>query len=119
MLGCGVRCVCVHTWRLAGGAVNRLFVVITMSDGSKINMQSHESDAVRKAMAMLTEHFDNVALFINHVDTSGVTRSTEAVSGNFFAVKAQVAEWIDRDDIRLQEDVLNEMDGENWGDTES
>ena len=51
------------------------------------------SEALNEAMRVLTEHFDNVQLFVNsHED--GMTYASVMGTGNMFARVAQVEHWL-------------------------
>jgi len=52
---------------------------------------------INKAIGIITEHFENMALFINWVDDEGETQHCEILDGNTFALENHIDKWLDGD----------------------
>jgi hypothetical protein len=48
---------------------------------------------LQKAIGTITEHFPNMALFINWVDDDGETQHAHILQGNMFAIQNHVDKW--------------------------
>jgi chromosome condensin MukBEF MukE localization factor len=70
-------------------------------------MDDAEWDAVLKAKSILTEHFQNIGIFINWVCSEKETRFYHVVDGNAFAMENHIQKWAD-----------NEFDDPDVGDEE-
>jgi hypothetical protein len=46
-----------------------------------------------KAIGIITEHFQNLALFINWVDDEGETQHAHILQGNKFALQNHIDKW--------------------------
>jgi len=51
--------------------------------------------AIKKAVELITEHYDNIGLFINWVDDDGETQHCEVLHGNGFALENHIDKWVD------------------------
>lgn len=58
------------------------------------NLSDCERDAVHRAKLILTEHFDNVAIFANRTEEDGSTSRVELASGNWFALIYHLDNWL-------------------------
>lgn len=56
-----------------------------------------EWNNLQKAISIITEHFPNLAVFINWVDDEGETQHTHILQGNKFAIQNHVGKWVDGD----------------------
>jgi hypothetical protein len=54
-----------------------------------------EWEAIEKAKTILSEHFQNIALFMNWVADNGETKRGEILNGNTFALKHHIESWLD------------------------
>lgn len=59
------------------------------------NVTNEGWEAVNKAVALITEHYENMALFINWVDDAGETQHCEVLDGNGFALENHIDKWVD------------------------
>ena len=51
--------------------------------------------AINKAIELITEHYENVGLFMNWVDDEGETQHAEILHGNGFALENHIDKWVD------------------------
>jgi hypothetical protein len=56
-----------------------------------------EWNNLQKAIGIITEHFSNLAVFINWVDEDGETQHAHILQGNKFAIQNHVGKWVDGD----------------------
>jgi hypothetical protein len=56
-----------------------------------------EWSAIKKAKSLLTEHFENIGIFINWVSPDGETRYYHVLDGNKFAMENHITKWTDND----------------------
>jgi hypothetical protein len=54
-------------------------------------------DALTKAKAIITEHFPNIAIFVNWVNDEGETKHGEILEGNAFALRHHIEKYLDGD----------------------
>ena len=54
-------------------------------------------DALKNSMLVITEHFSNVAIFVNWVSDEGQTRHGEILEGNAFALRHHIEKYLDGD----------------------
>jgi hypothetical protein len=52
---------------------------------------------IKKSVSLLTEHFPNIAIFINWVSEDGETKHIEILQGNEFALELHIEKWRDGD----------------------
>ena len=68
------------------------------------NISNGEWKELKRALCIITEHFPNMALFINWVDEEGETQHAHILQGNKFAIQNHVNKWnegvfdVDEDD---------------------
>lgn len=60
-------------------------------------------DALNRAKSIITEHFPNVAIFVNWVCDEGQTRHGEILDGNAFALRHHIEKYLDGE--FLEEDL--------------
>lgn len=60
-------------------------------------MDQAEWSAINKAKQILTEHFQNVGIFINWVCPEGETRYYHIIVGNSFAMENHITKWSDNE----------------------
>jgi hypothetical protein len=68
-------------------------------------------EIVQKALDLLTEHFENSAVFVNYVE-NGQTIRGEIIQGNQFSLKYQVEKWIHGEFDEYDEEDDDDDDGE-------
>jgi hypothetical protein len=61
------------------------------------NVSDQEWDAIQRAQNILTEYFQNCAIFINWVAEDKQTKRIEILAGNGFALKHHINCWSDGD----------------------
>ena len=66
------------------------------------NFTPAEAALVDKAIAMLAEHFDTVQIFITKFDRDTTSAGTKG-SGNFYARRGQIRDWMIREDEIVRE----------------
>lgn len=59
------------------------------------NVSDSEWYAIQKAIQLATEHFQNIALFVNWVDEEGETKFCHILTGNTFALQNHIDKWVD------------------------
>jgi hypothetical protein len=64
-----------------------------MNHNKPDNIDNCEWNNLQKAIGIITEHFQNMALFINWVDDEGQTQHTHILQGNMFAIQNHVDKW--------------------------
>lgn len=72
--------------------------------------QSEDLDKVRKAVEVLSEHFDTVHVFVTRYE-GGEDYGTVNIQmgyGNWFARKGQVEQWLVKDDEDIRSEVRKE-----------
>ena len=57
------------------------------------NITEGEWIELKRAIAIVTEHFSNMALFINWVDEKGETQHSHILQGNKFALQNHIDKW--------------------------
>jgi hypothetical protein len=57
------------------------------------NITESEWIELKRAIAIVTEHFSNMALFINWVDDNGETQHSHILQGNKFALQNHIDKW--------------------------
>lgn len=57
------------------------------------NITDCEWNNLKRAIGIITEHFPNMALFINWVDDDGETQHAHILQGNKFAIQNHVDKW--------------------------
>lgn len=57
------------------------------------NIGKSEWKNLQRAIGIITEHFPNMALFINWVDDEGETQHAHILQGNKFAIQNHVDKW--------------------------
>jgi len=57
------------------------------------NIGISEWNNLQRAIGIITEHFPNMALFINWVDDDGETQHAHILQGNKFAIQNHVDKW--------------------------
>ncbi len=71
-------------------------------------MSQSTEDILDGHVAQLMEHFDTVEIFVTSYQPNQTTNYTARGSGNWFARKGQIQEWIMRSDRIVCEEVRNE-----------
>lgn len=85
-----------------------------MSDRDEDLKREKEADIehVRRAVATLKEHFENVQVFVSRIlddgDDAGNTVSIQRGSGNWHARESQVREWVIENEERVRENIRKE-----------
>lgn len=67
-------------------------------------------DALRNSMLIITEHFSNVAIFVNWVNDDGETKHGEILEGNAFALRHHIEKYLDGDFLPDEIDAEDEDD---------
>jgi hypothetical protein len=57
------------------------------------NITDAEWKELKRAISIITEHFSNMALFINWVSEDGETQHTHILQGNKFAIQNHIDKW--------------------------
>jgi hypothetical protein len=82
-------------------------------------MDDAEWAAIKKAKSLLTEHFENIAVFINWVCPEGQTRYYHVVEGNSFAMENHITKWADNEFDDPEATESEEDDDDDDDDDES
>ena len=73
------------------------------------NVTQEAWDVLTKSVESITEHFSNVAIFVNWVDEAGQTQHGHILQGNTFAIQHHINKWVDGDfEVQDEEDEDNE-----------
>jgi hypothetical protein len=59
------------------------------------NITGDEWRELKRAIAIVTEHFPNMALFINWESDDGDTQHAYILQGNKFALHNHIGKWVD------------------------
>lgn len=73
-----------------------------------MSAETQDTDMLKKHVEELGEYFDSVIIFCTRHDPEVVEGGTVSVtddSGNWFAARGQVAEWIVRQDERTRQSI--------------
>ena len=68
-----------------------------MNNQKPANIGNCEWKNIQRAIGIITEHFPNMALFINWVDDEGETQHAYILQGNKFALHNHIGKWVDGD----------------------
>jgi len=71
-------------------------------------MSQATEDLLDSHVAQLMEHFDTVQIFVTKYKPDRTTDYVSRGSGNWFARKGQIGEWITRTERLICEEVHNE-----------
>ena len=67
-----------------------------------------DQDNIQKHVDALMEHFDTVQIFVTRYENEGTTHLRHG-SGNVFARRGQIAEWLTKETARDDEEVRESM----------
>jgi hypothetical protein len=73
------------------------------------NIGKAEWSDVLKAISIITEHYANVAIFLNWVDDEGETQHCHILKGNELALQNHVGKWVDGDYDDAEDDDDSEL----------
>ncbi len=59
------------------------------------NISKNEWQEIQRAIAIITEHFPNLAIFINWVSEDGETQHAHILIGNKLALQNHIRQWSD------------------------
>jgi hypothetical protein len=75
------------------------------------NQQFEDMARIQTAVEGLGEHFDTVQIFVTRVEhdgNDGMTMNANWGTGNWFARKGQVQDWLTKIDERVREEMREE-----------
>lgn len=68
----------------------------------------HDEALVRKALDMLSEHFETVRVFVSTHEKDGSRRYTKGI-GNYWSNYGMIKAWLIGEEAIIKQDAINDM----------